>query len=436
MRPRKESRKPGNSMTTSTQTIPVAGPPQGSSAFNVERVRGDFPILRQLVNGKPLVYLDNAATSQKPRAVIDAIVRYYETENANIHRGVHHLSQRATDDYESARETVRAFLNAAHTHEIIFVRGTTEGINLVAQSFGRANVHSGDEILITALEHHSNIVPWQILCGETGAKLRVAPINDRGELILDEFQKLLTPRTKLVAVAHVSNALGSINPIREIVDLAHAQNIPVLVDGAQAVPHIAVDVRALDCDFYAFSSHKVYGPTGVGVLYGKSVLLEAMPPYQGGGDMISSVTFEKTIYNKLPHKFEAGTPDISGVIGMGAAVDYVNRIGLQNIATHEHDLLAYATRAISSLAGVRLIGTAREKAGVLSFVMENIHPHDVGTILDQEGIAIRTGHHCAQPLMDRFGVPATARASFALYNTRGEIDVLAEGLRKVQKVFA
>jgi cysteine desulfurase/selenocysteine lyase len=436
MRPRKESRKPGNSMTTSTQTISVAGSPQGSSAFNVERVRGDFPILRQLVNGKPLVYLDNAATSQKPRAVIDAIVRYYETENANIHRGVHHLSQRATDDYESARETVRAFLNAAHTHEIIFVRGTTEGINLVAQSFGRANVHSGDEILITALEHHSNIVPWQILCGETGAKLRVAPINDRGELILDEFQRLLTPRTKLVAVAHVSNALGTINPIREIVDMAHAQNVPVLVDGAQAVPHIAVDVRALDCDFYAFSSHKVYGPTGIGVLYGKSALLEAMPPYQGGGDMISSVTFAKTTYNKLPHKFEAGTPDISGVIGMGAAIDYVNRIGLQNIAAHEHDLLAYATRAISSLPGVRLIGTAREKAGVLSFVMENIHPHDIGTILDQEGIAIRTGHHCAQPLMDRFGVPATARASFALYNTRGEVDVLAEGLRKVQKVFA
>jgi cysteine desulfurase/selenocysteine lyase len=423
-------------MTTSAQTVPVASPPQGSSAFNVERVREEFPILRQRINGKPLVYLDNAATSQKPRAVIDAITRYYETENANIHRGVHQLSQRATDDYESARETVRAFLNAAHSREIIFVRGTTEGINLVAQTFGRAKLHSGDEIVITALEHHSNIVPWQILCGETGANLRVAPINDRGELILDEFQKLLTPRTKLVAVAHVSNALGSINPIREIVELAHAQNVPVLVDGAQAVPHIAVDVRALDCDFYAFSSHKVYGPTGVGVLYGKSALLEAMPPYQGGGDMISSVTFEKTTYNKLPHKFEAGTPDISGVIAMGAAIDYVNRIGIQNIAAHEHDLLGYATRTISSLPGVRLIGTAKEKAGVLSFVMENIHPHDIGTILDQEGIAIRTGHHCAQPLMDRFGVPATARASFALYNTRGEVDALAEGLRKVQKVFA
>jgi len=423
-------------MTTSAQTIPVAGPPQGYSAFNVERVREDFPILRQRINGKPLVYLDNAATSQKPRAVIDAITRYYETENANIHSGVHQLSQRATDDYESARETVRAFINAAHSREIIFVRGTTEGINLVAQTFGRAKLHSGDEILITALEHHSNIVPWQILCGETGANLRVAPINDRGELVLDEFQKLLTPRTILVSVAHVSNALGSINPIREIVEMAHAQNVPVLVDGAQAVPHIAVDVRALDCDFYAFSSHKVYGPTGVGVLYGKSALLEAMPPYQGGGDMISSVTVEKTTYNKLPHKFEAGTPDISGVIAMGAAIDYVNRIGIQNIAAHEHDLLGYATRTISSLAGVRLIGTAKEKAGVLSFVMENIHPHDIGTILDQEGIAIRTGHHCAQPLMDRFGVPATARASFALYNTRAEVDALAEGLRKVQKVFA
>jgi cysteine desulfurase/selenocysteine lyase len=423
-------------MTTSAQTIPVAGSLQGPGAFNVERVREDFPILRQRINGKPLVYLDNAATSQKPRAVIDAITRYYETENANIHRGVHQLSQRATDDYESARETVRAFLNAAHSREIIFVRGTTEGINLVAQTFGRVNVHSGDEILISALEHHSNIVPWQILCGEAGANLRVAPINDRGELLIDEFQKLLTARTKLVAVAHVSNALGSINPIREIVKMAHAQNIPVLVDGAQAVPHIAVDVRALDCDFFAFSSHKVYGPTGVGVLYGKSALLEAMPPYQGGGDMISSVTFEKTTYNKLPHKFEAGTPDISGVIGMGAAIDYVNRIGIQNIAAHEHDLLTYATRTISSLPGVRLIGTAKEKAGVLSFVMENIHPHDIGTILDQEGIAIRTGHHCAQPLMDRFEVPATARASFALYNTRGEVDALAEGLRQVQKVFA
>ena len=423
-------------MTTSAQTIPATAPPQAPGTFDVERIRDDFPILRQRINGKPLVYLDNAATSQKPRDVIEAITRYYETENANIHRGVHQLSQRATDDYEAARETVRAFLNAAHSREIIFVRGTTEGINLVAQTFGRANVRSGDEILITALEHHSNIVPWQILCGETRANLRVAPINDRGELLLDEFQKLLTPRTKLVAVAHVSNALGTINPIREIVALAHAQHIPVLVDGAQAVPHIAVDVRALDCDFYTFSSHKVYGPTGVGALYGKSALLEAMPPYQGGGDMISSVTFEKTTYNKLPHKFEAGTPDISGVIGMGAAIDYVNRIGIQNIAAHEHDLLTYATRTISALPGVRLIGTAKEKAGVLSFVMEYIHPHDIGTILDQEGIAIRTGHHCAQPLMDRFGVPATARASFALYNTRAEVDALAEGLRKVQKVFA
>lgn len=425
-------------MISSAQIVasPNAEAGDRRDAFDVEKVRADFPILQQRVNGKPLVYLDNAATSQKPRAVIETITRYYETENANIHRGVHALSQRATDDYEAARETVRAFLNAGDAKEIIFTRGTTEGINLVAQTYGRVHVAAGDEILITALEHHSNIVPWQILCEEKGANLRVAPINDRGELLVGEFQALISPRTKFVSVAHVSNALGTINPVGEIIALAHARNIPVVIDGAQAVPHLAVDVRALDADFYVFSSHKVYGPTGIGVLYGKAALLNAMPPYQGGGDMISSVTFEKTTYNKLPHKFEAGTPDISGVIGLGAAIRYVYSIGIESIAAHEHDLLTYATGRVSALAGIRLIGTAREKAGVLSFVMEGIHPHDIGTILDQEGIAIRTGHHCAQPLMDRFGVPATARASFALYNTRGEIDALVEGLRNVQKVFA
>ena len=425
-------------MTPGVQTLAslAAQAQEGRRTFDVEKVRADFPILKQCVNGKALVYLDNAATSQKPRAVIEAITHYYETENANIHRGVHALSQRATDDYEAARETVRAFLNAGDAKEIIFTRGTTEGINLVAQTYGRANVGAGDEVVMTALEHHSNIVPWQILCEEKSAKLRVAPINDSGELLLDEFRALLGPRTKLVAVAHVSNALGTIVPVREIVKLAHERNIPVLIDGAQAVPHIAVDVRAIDADFYVFSSHKVYGPTGIGVLYGKAALLNAMPPYQGGGDMISSVTFEKTTYNKLPHKFEAGTPDISGVIGLGAAIRYVNSTGIGNIAAHEHELLQYATEKVSALQGIRIIGTAREKAGVVSFVMEGIHPHDIGTILDREGIAIRTGHHCAQPLMDRFGVPATARASFAMYNTRGEVDALVAGLRKVQKVFA
>jgi cysteine desulfurase / selenocysteine lyase len=404
--------------------------------LDIEKIRADFPILHRTVHGKPLVYLDNAATSQKPRSVIDAVSGYYEEENANIHRGVHYLSERATEDYEAARKTVQAFLNAAHSHEIIFVRGATEGINLVAQTFGRMRVGSGDEIVITAMEHHSNIVPWQMLCEEKGAKLRVAPINDDGELLLDEYAKLLGPRTKLVAVTHVSNALGTVNPVREIVELAHAQNIPVLLDGAQAVPHAGVDVQALDCDFYAFSGHKLYGPTGIGVLYGKSALLDAMPPYQGGGDMISSVTFEKTIYNKLPYKFEAGTPDVSGVIGLGAAIQYVNSLGIEKIAAHEHDLLEHATETVSAVPGVRLIGTAREKAGVLSFVFDNVHPHDVGTILDQEGIAIRTGHHCAQPVMQRFGIPATARASFAVYNTKQEVDALVKGLEKVREVFA
>lgn len=407
-----------------------------TAIFDPHAVRGDFPILFERINGKPLVYLDNAATTQKPRAVIDAITHYYESDNANIHRGVHQLSQRATGEYESARRLIADFLHAANADEIVFVRGTTEGINLVAQTYGHANVRGGDEILITAMEHHSNIVPWQMLCQEKGARLRVAPINDDGELLIDELARLINPRTKIVAVAHVSNALGSINPVARITELAHRQNAVVVLDGAQAVPHLAVDVQSLDCDFYVFSGHKIYGPTGIGVLYGKTALLEAMPPYQGGGDMISSVTFEKTTYNKIPHKFEAGTPHIAGVIALGAAITYVNQLGLDRIAQHEHDLLTYATQAFSGLLGVRLIGTAKQKAGVLSFVVDGVHPHDIGTILDQEGIAIRTGHHCAQPVMQRFGVPATARASFGLYNTREEVDLLVAAMQKVQEVFA
>jgi len=405
-------------------------------AYDPQKIRANFPILYQQVNGKPLVYLDNAATTQKPRDVIDAITRYYEADNANIHRGVHYLSQHATQRYENSRETVRRFLNAAEPSEIVFVRGATEGINLIAQTLGRTRVRAGDEVLITAMEHHSNIVPWQILCEEKGAMLRVAPINDAGELILDEFVRLLGPRTKIVAVPHVSNALGTINPLRQMVELAHRHNAVVVVDGAQAVPHLAVDVRALDCDFYVFSGHKLYGPTGIGVLYGKSALLNAMPPYQGGGDMILSVTFEKTTYNKIPHKFEAGTPDVSGVIGLAAAINYVNELGLDRIEAHERDLLRQATESLSTIPGIRLIGTAKEKASVLSFVMDGIHPHDIGTILDQEGIAIRTGHHCAQPVMERFGIPATARASFAFYNTREEVNALVKGIDRVREVFA
>lgn len=410
--------------------------PKPEFVFDVESVRADFPILRQKIHGHHLVYLDNAATSQKPRAVIDAIVRYYEHDNANIHRGVHDLSQRATEQFEDARKTVQLFLGAARPSEIIFVRGATEAINLVAQTYGRVHVGADDEVLITAMEHHSNIVPWQMLCEAKHAKLRVAPINEKGELILDEFEKLLSPKTKIVAVGHVSNALGTVNPIATITKMAHAKNIPVLVDGAQAVPHLAVNVQELDCDFYAFSSHKVYGPTGFGVLYGKAGLLEAMPPYQGGGDMISSVTFEKTTYNKVPHKFEAGTPDMAGAIGLRAAIEYLNGLGIENIGAHEHELVAYATEKVSAIPGVRLIGTAKKKASVLSFVVEGVHPHDIGTILDQEGIAIRTGHHCAQPVMERFGVDATARASFGLYNTKGEIDALVRGIKKVREVFA
>ncbi|HLY39633.1 MAG TPA: cysteine desulfurase [Terracidiphilus sp.] len=413
-----------------------AGTFRNAVGFEAERVRADFPILASQVNGKPLVYLDNAATSQKPRVVTEAIQRYYDQQNANIHRGVHALSMIATDAHEHARETVRQFLRAEDAREIIFVRGATEAINLVAGTYGRKNVGEGDEVLITAMEHHSNIVPWQILCEEKGAKLRVAPINDAGELLLDEFEKLLNERTKIVAVTHVSNALGSINPVYRMIKMAHAHGIPVLLDGAQAVPHIPVNVQAVDCDFYAFSGHKVYGPTGIGVLYGKAALLEAMPPYQSGGEMISSVTFEKTTYNKLPFKFEAGTPDISGAIGLGAALRYLMDLDICKVAAYEHELLAYASDEVSAIPGVRLIGTAKQKAGVLSFVVDGVHPHDVGTILDQEGIAVRTGHHCAQPVMDRFGIPATARASLAVYNTRHDIDALVAGIRKVQEVFA
>ena len=416
---------------TTNPAVPRAAAP----ALDVERVRRDFPIRTQTVHGKPLVYLDNAASAQKPRAVIEAEAAVYESYYSNIHRGVHSLSMRSTDAYEAAREKVRLFIGAGHCREVIFTRGTTESINLVASSYGRGHVGPGDEVLITGLEHHSNIVPWQMLCEEKGARMRVAPLDDRGDVILEEMEKLIGPRTKLVAFGHVSNALGTVNPAKRIVGMAHAKGVPVLVDGAQAVPHLKVDVRDLDCDFYAFSSHKLYGPSGVGVLYGKTAHLQAMPPYQGGGDMILSVTFEKTTYNELPYKFEAGTPNIAGVIGLGAAIDWVEGIGREAIAAHENDLLEYGTRKLLEVPGVRLIGTAREKAGVLSFVLEGVHPHDIGTVLDYEGVAVRTGHHCAQPVMDRYGVPATARASLAVYNTREEIDVLVAALHKVREVF-
>jgi len=421
-------------MTTATR-LPWDHLQSAGEGFDVERVRADFPILAQTVHGHKLVYLDNAATSHKPKAVLDAILHYYQFDNANIHRGVHYLSERATEEYEAARNRVQGFLHAGRASEIIFVRSATEAINLVAQTYGRVHVGRGDEVLITAMEHHSNIVPWQLLCEEKDAKLRVAPINDRGELILEEFQALLSARTKIVAVGHVSNALGTVNPVGEIIRLAHQKNIPVLVDGAQAVPHMAVNVQELDCDFYAFSGHKVYGPTGIGALYGKAALLDQMPPYQGGGDMISSVTFEKTVYNKVPHKFEAGTPHMAGAVGLRAAIEYLDKLGLDAIAAYEHELLSYATDRVSALPGVRLVGTARKKTGVLSFVMDGVHPHDIGTILDQEGIAIRTGHHCAQPVMERFGVDATARASISFYNTKGEIDRLVGGIQKVREVF-
>jgi len=406
-----------------------------TSMFDVERVRKDFPILQQDVHGRRLVYLDNAATSQKPQAVLDAVRSYYEADNANVHRGVHLLSERATEAYEGARDRIRRFLNARDRREIVFVRGTTEGINLVAQTYGRRALGPGNEVIITGLEHHSNIVPWQMLCEEKGARLRVLPLTDRGEIELDHYERLLGERTRLVAVAHVSNALGTILPVQRIIELAHRQGVPVLVDGAQAVPHMAVDVQALDCDFYAFSGHKVYGPTGIGVLYGKAALLEAMPPYQGGGDMIKSVTFEKTTYNDLPYRFEAGTPHIAGAIGLGAAVDYLASLDREQVAAWEHELLERATRLVSTQPGVRLIGTARDKAGVLSFAVDGVHAHDVGTILDREGVAVRTGHHCAMPVMQRFAIPAAVRASFALYNTPEEVDALGRALAKVHEVF-
>ena len=407
-----------------------------SAGFDVEKIREDFPVLKQKVHGMPLIYLDNAATSQKPQSVIDAIVKFYTVDCANIHRGVHELSQRSTAAYEETRAKTKRFLNARSKREIVFVRGTTEGINLVTQTWGRTTIRPGDEIVIAGLEHHSNIVPWQMLCGENGARLRVIPINDSGELILEEYEKLLGPRTRMVAIGHVSNALGTINPVRQIVEMAHRAGALTLVDGAQAVPHMKVDVQALDVDFYAFSGHKIFGPTGIGVLYGKTALLNAMPPYQGGGDMIRSVTFEKTTYNELPYKFEAGTPDIAGGIGLGAALDYIARIGIENIEAYEHQLLLYGTELLSQIPGLRIVGTAREKAAVLSFVIEGIHPHDIGTVLDRQGIAVRTGHHCAQPVMDRFHVPATTRASLAFYNTSGEIDALVAGLKQVKEMFS
>jgi cysteine desulfurase / selenocysteine lyase len=406
-----------------------------NNGFEVSRIRHDFPILQQRLHGNPLVYLDNAATSQKPLAVIEAISRYYLKDNSNVHRGVHALSQQATDAFENARSSVRRFLNAGEDREIIFTRGATEAINLVASSFGKTALSPGDEILISAMEHHSNIVPWQLLCQDKGAHLRVIPMTDEGELLIEEYEKLLNSRTRLVSVTHLSNALGTINPVQTITRMAHAKGVPVLLDGAQAISHLPVDVQALDCDFYVFSAHKVYGPTGVGVLYGKAERLEAMPPYQGGGDMIRSVSFTETTFNSIPYKFEAGTPDISGVIGLAAALDYVTLIGLDKIGRYEHDLLTYATQAVSSLPNLKVIGRAKEKASVLSFVLEGVHPHDIGTILDQQGIAIRAGHHCAQPVMDRLGIPATARASFALYNTREEVDALVNGLKKINEIF-
>jgi cysteine desulfurase/selenocysteine lyase len=415
-------------MTTST------APP--TPALDVQRIREDFPILARRVHGKPLVYLDNAATTQKPQAVIDRLVRYYREENANIHRGVHALSVEATAAYDAARNRVRRFLNAADARDIVFVRGATEAINLVAATYGRTQLRAGDEILLSEMEHHSNIVPWQMLCEATGAQLRVVPITDSGELRLDEFERLLSPRTRIVAVTHVSNALGTITPIEGLVRMAHAQGAVVLVDGAQAVAHMPVDVQAIDCDFYVFSGHKIFGPTGIGVLYGRSTLLDAMPPYQGGGDMIRSVTFEGTTYNDVPYRFEAGTPNIAGAIGLADALDYVTEVGLTRIAAYERDLLAYGTDALAAVPGLRLTGTAVRKAGILSFVVDDIHPHDIGTILDQHGVAIRAGHHCCQPLMARLGVPATARASLAMYNTRDEIDALVKALHTAQAVFA
>lgn len=412
----------------------AAAPIDRDARLDVQRLRQDFPILEQRIHGRPLVYLDNAATTQKPRAVLDAERNYYETMNANVHRGVHTLSERSTAAHEGARERVRQFLNARSSREIVFTRGTTEAINLVAASFGQ-RLKSGDEVLITWMEHHSNIVPWQLACERSGAQLKVAPIDDRGDLIMEEFERLLSPRTRIVAVVHVSNALGTINPVEAIIGLARARGVPVLLDGAQAVAHMAVDVRRLDCDFYAFSGHKLYAPTGIGVLYGREALLETMPPWQGGGDMIKAVSFDKTVYNDLPYKFEAGTPNMAGAVGLHAALDYVGAVGLGCMAEHEHELLAYATGRLAAVPGLRIVGTATRKAAVLSFVLDDIHPHDLGTILDHEGVAVRTGHHCAMPVMTRYGLPATARASFACYNTAAEVDALVAAIGKARAVF-
>jgi cysteine desulfurase/selenocysteine lyase len=417
-------------MTTPWQEV---APP--SACFDVQRVRTDFPILRRQVHGRPLVYLDNAATTQKPQVVMDALARYYSDQNANVHRGVHRLSEIATEAYDGARTKVRRFFNAASDREIIFTRNATEGINLVAQAYARPKLQAGDEVLISAMEHHSNIVPWQMACAERGAQLRVVPIDDTGELILDEFGRMLGARTRIVAITHMSNALGTVNPVAEIVRMAHARNVPVLIDGSQAAYHMPVDVRALGADFYVATGHKLYGPTGIGVLYGREAMLEAMPPFLGGGDMIASVTFEGSTWNDLPYKFEAGTPHIAGAVGLGAALDYIESVGLEAMAAHEQELLAYGTQLLEAIPGVRMIGTARRKASILSFVIDGIHPHDIGTIVDREGVAIRTGQHCAQPVMDRFGIPATARASLAMYNTREELDALDAALRKVIEVF-
>jgi cysteine desulfurase/selenocysteine lyase len=422
-------------MNSASEVLAAGSRQMPPRAFDVWNIREDFPILKQQVHGKPLVYLDNAATSQKPQVVIDTLHRYYAEENANIHRGVHYLSEKATQAYEDARIKVQRFINAAAEREVIFVRSVTEAINLVAHCYGRKFIQAGDEIIISAMEHHSNIVPWQILCEEKKAILRVVPINDRGEFLLDAYEQMLGPKTRFVAVTHVSNALGTINPVRQIIDMAHRWNAPVLIDGAQGVPHFPVDVRDLDCDFYGFSGHKLFGPTGIGVLYGKAHLLEAMPPYQGGGSMIRSVTFEKTTYAPLPAKYEAGTPHIAGGVGLGAAIDYLEGIGMEAIDDYEQELLAYAMEVVGAIPGVHIYGTAKEKASVISFSIKGIHPHDIGTILDQEGIAIRTGHHCCQPVMDRFGVPAMSRASMAFYNTQKEIDALVVGIHKVKEVF-
>ncbi len=406
-----------------------------SIKFQVNKIRKDFPILSKRVRGKKLVYLDNAATTQKPKQVIEAIRKYYFAENSNVHRGVHYLSEIATQKYETARSIIQKFINASSEREIVFVRGTTEGINLIASTYGRQNIKAGDKILITGMEHHSNIVPWQMLCEEKGAKLVVAPINEKGEVNLEEYSRLLTENVKIAAISHVSNALGTLNPIKQMIELAHSKGAAVLVDGAQAIPHLRIDLSEIDADFYVFSSHKVFGPTGIGIMYGKSNFLESMSPYQGGGDMIKSVTFEKTIFNDIPHKFEAGTPHIEGAIGLASAFEYLSNFDWQVVMDHENELLQYATERLKEIDGLRIIGTAAEKIGVVSFVLDGIHPHDIGTIMDEEGIAIRAGHHCAQPVMERFGIPATARASFAFYNTKEEIDILLRSLRKVKDIF-